>query len=76
MWFRNLLSHLYEMGDFRIGRDYFVGNPEDLGNIANGGFNYVKSNSRTIKFYKYWDSSKDKYPGHHDQDVFNFIKKD
>uniref|UniRef100_A0A0D9VJL8 Nucleotide-diphospho-sugar transferase domain-containing protein n=1 Tax=Leersia perrieri TaxID=77586 RepID=A0A0D9VJL8_9ORYZ len=76
MWFRNPFPHFYPDGDFQIACDHYVGNATDLGNIANGGFNYVRSNNQSIEFYKFWYSSRLRYPGHHDQDVFNAIKHD
>jgi hypothetical protein len=36
----------------------------------------VRSNNQSIEFYKFWYSSRLRYPGYHDQDVFNFIKHD
>uniref|UniRef100_A0A0E0GBF5 Nucleotide-diphospho-sugar transferase domain-containing protein n=2 Tax=Oryza TaxID=4527 RepID=A0A0E0GBF5_ORYNI len=75
-WFRNPFPHFYPDGDFQIACDHYVGNATDLGNIANGGFNYVRSNNQSIEFYKFWYSSRLRYPGYHDQDVFNFIKHD
>lgn len=36
----------------------------------------MKSNNRSIEFYKYWHSSRETYPGYHDQDVLNMIKFD
>jgi hypothetical protein len=76
MWFRNPFPHFYTDGDLQIACDHYVGNATDLRNIANGGFNYVKSNDQSIEFYKFWYSSRFRYPGYHDQDVFNFIKHD
>ncbi|GJN21876.1 hypothetical protein PR202_gb09398 [Eleusine coracana subsp. coracana] len=76
MWFRNPFPYFYPEGDFQIACDHYVGNATDLRNIANGGFNYVKSNEQSIEFYKFWYSSRLRYPGYHDQDVFNFIKHD
>jgi hypothetical protein len=76
MWFRNPFPFFYSDGDFQIACDHYVGNATDLRNIANGGFNYVKSNDQSIEFYKFWYSSRYRYPGYHDQDVFNFIKHD
>ncbi|CAN6280368.1 unnamed protein product [Urochloa humidicola] len=76
MWFRNPFPFFYSDGDFQIACDHYVGNATDLRNIANGGFNYVKSNDQSIEFYKFWYSSRFRYPGYHDQDVFNFIKHD
>ena len=74
MWFRDPIAHFSPEADFQIACDYFSGNPLDINNKPNGGFNYVKSNNRSIEFYKFWYSSQEKYPGYHDQDVLNFIK--
>ncbi|GLJ48103.1 hypothetical protein SUGI_1015630 [Cryptomeria japonica] len=74
MWFRNPFDHLATDADFQIACDRYNGNPTDLNNAVNGGFNYVKSNDRTIQFYRYWYSSHKLYPGKHDQDVLNYIK--
>ncbi|XP_071693619.1 uncharacterized protein At4g15970-like [Rutidosis leptorrhynchoides] len=76
MWFRDPFPHFHKDGDFQIACDYFRGNPIDLNNLPNGGFTYVKSNNKTIQFYKYWYDSRLTYPGLHDQDVFNMIKYD
>ncbi|KAI4313463.1 hypothetical protein L6164_026444 [Bauhinia variegata] len=74
MWFRDPFPRFYADADFQIACDYFKGNPDDLANIPNGGFNFAKSSNRSIEFYKFWYSSREKYPGFHDQDVLNFIK--
>nr|XP_043639836.1 uncharacterized protein At4g15970-like [Erigeron canadensis] len=76
MWFRDPFPHFHEDGDFQIACDYFRGDPTNLNNLPNGGFTYVKSNNKTIQFYKYWYDSRLNYPGLHDQDVFNKIKFD
>ncbi|KAL5721609.1 hypothetical protein ACHQM5_005231 [Ranunculus cassubicifolius] len=76
MWFRNPFPRFYPNADFQIACDNFIGNSYDLNNRPNGGFNYVKSNNRTIQFYKFWYSSRKTYPGYHDQDVLNKIKHD
>ncbi|KAL4295044.1 hypothetical protein AHAS_Ahas18G0288700 [Arachis hypogaea] len=51
-----------------------MGSSYDLENRPNDGFNFVKSNIRSIEFYKFWYSLQEVYPGYHDQDVLNFIK--
>ncbi|KAL6973491.1 hypothetical protein U1Q18_027678 [Sarracenia purpurea var. burkii] len=76
MWFRDPFPRFYSDADFQIACDYFYGHPSDLKNLPNGGFNYVKSNNRTIKFYEFWLASRKTYPGLHDQDVLNKIKFD
>ncbi|XXG60176.1 hypothetical protein AAC387_Pa04g2143 [Persea americana] len=74
MWFRDPFPRFHTDADFQIACDRFLGNSFDLNNMPNGGFNYVKSSNRTIEFYKFWYSSREAYPGKHDQDVLNYIK--
>lgn len=76
MWFRDPFPRFYFDADFQIACDHFLGSSVDIQNQPNGGFNYVKSNNRSIEFYKFWYSSQETYPGYHDQDVLNFIKFD
>ncbi|XP_059279724.1 uncharacterized protein At4g15970-like [Lycium ferocissimum] len=76
MWFRNPFPHFYEDADFQIACDHFLGNPEDVENRPNGGFLFVRSNNRSIEFYKFWYTSRETYPDLHDQDVLNNIKYD
>ncbi|XP_075516208.1 uncharacterized protein At4g15970-like [Primulina tabacum] len=78
MWLRDPFPRFYPNADFQIACDHYYENLDstDLGHSPNGGFNYVKSNNKTIKFYKFWCKSKDYFPGRHDQDVLNKIKMD
>ncbi|KAJ4960867.1 hypothetical protein NE237_020777 [Protea cynaroides] len=76
MWFRDPFPRFYLDTDFQVACDHFLGNSYDVQNRPNGGFNYVKSNNRTIEFYKFWYSARETYPGYHDQDVLNIIKYD
>lgn len=74
LWFRNPFQLFDDKADFQIASDYYNGNPHDLSNVANGGFNFVRSNERSIKFYELWYDSRISYPNMHDQHVFNQIK--
>uniref|UniRef100_M4D7R4 Glycosyltransferase n=2 Tax=Brassica campestris TaxID=3711 RepID=M4D7R4_BRACM len=75
MWLRDPFPRLYLIdGDFQMACDRFFGDPYDSDNWVNGGFTYVKSNHRSIEFYKFWYKSRLDYPELHDQDVFNKIK--
>nr|XP_043626378.1 uncharacterized protein At4g15970-like isoform X2 [Erigeron canadensis] len=77
MWFRDPFPHFDPDADFQIACDHYSGNSTDVRiNIPNGGFNFVRSNARSIEFYKYWYSSRAIYPDMHDQDVLNNIKFD
>ncbi|KAL9664586.1 hypothetical protein QQ045_019991 [Rhodiola kirilowii] len=76
MWFRNPFPHFYKDVDFQIACDHFTGDPDDLNNLPNGGFNYVKSSNQSIEFYKFWYASREVHPGRHDQHVLNIIKND
>ncbi|KAF3438165.1 hypothetical protein FNV43_RR20921 [Rhamnella rubrinervis] len=75
MWLRDPFPHFFPDADFQIACDVFSGNSYDVKNKPNGGFTYVKSDNRTIPFYKFWYYSRKWYPSdYHDQDVFNKIK--
>ncbi|XP_031478478.1 uncharacterized protein At4g15970-like [Nymphaea colorata] len=75
MWFRNPFHQFFPDADFQIACDKFNGNSSDVNNFVNGGFKYVKSNHRTIRFYEFWYNSGKFYPALHDQDVLDIIKK-
>ncbi|KAI3474210.1 hypothetical protein Pfo_028998 [Paulownia fortunei] len=74
MWFRDPFPHFHADADFQIACDHFSGRSDDIKNKPNGGFKFVRSNNRSIEFYKFWYSSHETYPGLHDQDVLNRIK--
>ncbi|XP_022949315.1 uncharacterized protein At4g15970-like [Cucurbita moschata] len=74
MWLQDPFNHFHPDADFQIACDTFKGSSEDLNNRPNGGFVYVKSNTKTIRFYKFWYESRTMFPGRHDQDVLNKIK--
>nr|GME20655.1 uncharacterized protein At4g15970-like isoform X1 [Ipomoea batatas] len=76
MWLRQPFSQFYPDTDFQIACDHYWHESSDLRNSPNGGFNYVKSNNRSIEFYKFWYKSREAFPGKHDQDVLNIIKND
>ncbi|XP_059649813.1 uncharacterized protein At4g15970-like isoform X2 [Cornus florida] len=76
MWFRDPFPHFYSDADFQIACDSFSGNSSDNRNKPNGGFKFVRSNNRSIEFYKFWYSKRETYPEYHDQDVLNNIKYD
>ncbi|KAH0976119.1 hypothetical protein GBA52_018018 [Prunus armeniaca] len=76
MWLRNPFPQFYPDADFQIACDFFLGDSYSINNLPNGGFTYVKSNERTIWFYKFWYFSRKAYPKMHDQDVLNKIKSD
>ncbi|KAG6437083.1 hypothetical protein SASPL_101992 [Salvia splendens] len=76
MWFRDPFPHFHPDADFQIACDHFSGRSDDLENKPNGGFKFVRSNKRSIEFYKFWHASRGLYPGLHDQDVLNKIKND
>ncbi|KAK4364850.1 hypothetical protein RND71_016208 [Anisodus tanguticus] len=76
LWFRQPFSHFYPDADFQIACDHYWYDSTDLDNSPNGGFDYVKSNQRTIRFYNFWYNAREAHPGKHDQDVLNIIKFD
>ncbi|XP_071723797.1 uncharacterized protein At4g15970-like [Rutidosis leptorrhynchoides] len=75
MWLQDPFPRFFPNADFQIACDHYHGNPHDRNNDPNGGFTFVKSNKHTISFYNYWYASRSSYPGQHDQDVLNRIKR-
>lgn len=74
MWLRNPFPRFYPDADIQVSCETYLGNSTNLNNLANTGFSFVKSNNRTIQFYKYWYASRKMFPHHHDQYVFDYIK--
>ncbi|XP_074277338.1 uncharacterized protein At4g15970-like [Silene latifolia] len=74
MWFRDPFPYFTIDSDLQTSCDQFNGKESDLKNHPNNGFIFVRSNNRSIEFYKIWVSSRKLYPGLHEQDVFNKIK--
>ncbi|KAL8139700.1 hypothetical protein V2J09_005721 [Rumex salicifolius] len=76
MWLRDPFIHLQEdEADFQVSCDKFNGHPTDIyHNFPNTGIMHVKSNRRTILFFKLWYYSRRFYEGKHEQEVFNYIK--
>jgi len=67
-------KRMAEDADIQITCDKFNENPLDVSNEANTGFMYVRSNERTISFYRYGYLSRHFYPGQKEQDVLNILK--
>eukprot|EP00270_Netrium_digitus_P014890 TRINITY_DN5144_c0_g1_i1.p1 TRINITY_DN5144_c0_g1~~TRINITY_DN5144_c0_g1_i1.p1 ORF type:complete len:400 (-),score=86.39 TRINITY_DN5144_c0_g1_i1:192-1214(-) len=69
LWFRNPLPFFGGDFDMYIACDRY----KEEESLANGGFYFVRSNERTLKFFRYWISSHQRFPGFHDQGVLNEI---
>ncbi|XP_059275353.1 uncharacterized protein At4g15970-like isoform X1 [Lycium ferocissimum] len=74
LWLRQPFVHFYPDADFQISCDHYSYDYKNLNNSPNSGFHYVKSNQRTVQFYKFWYNAREAHPGKHDQDVLNMIK--
>jgi hypothetical protein len=74
LWFRDPFPRFSPSADMHFASDKYKGHPHDLQNLPNCGFMYVRSNERTISFFKFWHQSKSTYPGKNEQDVLNLIK--
>ncbi|XP_074286099.1 uncharacterized protein At4g15970-like [Silene latifolia] len=74
MWFRSPFPQFIPYSDIQTSCDLFNGQQFNISNYPNNGFVYVKSNRRTIKFYKFWVASRHTYPRLNEQDVFNIVK--
>jgi len=74
LWLRDPFKRFSPSADMNIASDYYDGPEHDLRNRPNGGFMYVRSNQKTISFFKFWYESRSTYPGSKVQDVLNQIK--
>ncbi|KAJ3678279.1 hypothetical protein LUZ60_002082 [Juncus effusus] len=74
LWFRNPFKHISVYADMTTACDVFYGDTNNLTNIANTGFFYVKSTKKTVKMLKYWQEARNEYPPNHEQNIFNMIK--
>ncbi|XP_047083500.1 uncharacterized protein At4g15970-like isoform X2 [Lolium rigidum] len=76
LWFRDPFPRISPAAQLVMSSDFFVGDPNSPGNYPNGGLLYVKSCAGTIGFYKHWQSSRERFPGMHEQYVFDKIVKE
>ena len=52
----------------------FNGNADDLKNVGNGGFYYVRSTNRTVEVLNRWLEASSRFPSAHDQGGLTEIK--
>nr|TKW18520.1 hypothetical protein SEVIR_5G436200v2 [Setaria viridis] len=76
MWFRDPFRHINLYADVTMSSDHFSGKPESLKNTPNTGFYYVKSTDRTVEMLRCWRAARSRFPPHHDQTVFDKIKRE
>uniref|UniRef100_A0ACD5WID4 Uncharacterized protein n=1 Tax=Avena sativa TaxID=4498 RepID=A0ACD5WID4_AVESA len=76
LWFRDPFPRISPAAQLVMSSDFFVGDPNSVGNYPNGGLLYVRSCGATIGFYKHWQSSRERFPGMHEQYVFDKIVKE
>lgn len=74
MWLRNPFTRFSPDADIQIASDQYNGDPFDVHNMPNGGYKYVRSNERTVSFYRYWYLSRRIFPGQNEQEVLNIVK--
>ncbi|XP_072973718.1 uncharacterized protein At4g15970-like [Typha angustifolia] len=74
MWLRDPLRRIAITSDIAISSDFFFGDEDSMRNFPNGGFLYAKSSNKTIEFYKNWQLARERFPGKHEQHIFNQIK--
>uniref|UniRef100_N1QRE1 Nucleotide-diphospho-sugar transferase domain-containing protein n=1 Tax=Aegilops tauschii TaxID=37682 RepID=N1QRE1_AEGTA len=74
MWLRNPFRHISLYADVAMSTDRFNGNAEDLQNVGNGGFYYIRSTNRTVEMLSRWLAARSRFPSAHDQGVLNEIK--
>jgi hypothetical protein len=77
LWFRDPFRHITLYADMTCSTDYYrPPTPFALDKTLNTGFYYMKSTNRSIEMIKYWRAARERFPGNHDQAVFNNIKQE
>lgn len=76
LWFRPPFPRLPAGAQVVMSSDFFVGDVDSPGNYPNGGLLYVRSSPATVGFYRHWQASRARFPGHHEQYVFDKIVKE
>nr|CAB3456343.1 unnamed protein product [Digitaria exilis] len=78
LWLRPPFQRLPggDVADVVMSSDFFVGDPASPGNYPNGGLLYVRSSPAAVAFYEHWQASRARFPGKHEQFVFDRIVKE
>ncbi|OEL16611.1 Uncharacterized protein BAE44_0022371 [Dichanthelium oligosanthes] len=76
LWFRAPFPRLPPGAQVVMSSDFFVGDTSSPGNYPNGGLLYVRSSAATVAFYEHWQASRARFPGKHEQYVFDRIVKE
>ncbi|KAG0613036.1 hypothetical protein M758_6G071500 [Ceratodon purpureus] len=75
LWFRNPFEHFANNTDFQISCDKNRGNAWSLQNKPNCGYQYARSNERTIAMYRHWCRGGDANPDIDEQSLLNRMLK-
>jgi hypothetical protein len=70
LWLRNPFEHFFNDADFEISCDTNHGNAWSYWNQVNCGFQYARSNERTIGMYRHWCKGGEKNPHIDEQSLF------
>jgi len=76
LWFRSPFPRLPAGAQVVMSSDFFVGDPGSPNNYPNGGLLYVQSSPAAVAFYEHWQASRARFPGKHEQYVFDMIVKE
>ncbi|OAY72666.1 Uncharacterized protein ACMD2_08246 [Ananas comosus] len=74
VWLRNPFEKMSAAAHISTSCDFYFGDPNSPINFPNTGFLFVKSYKENIELFEYWHESREKFPGNHEQFVFNQIK--
>lgn len=75
LWFRNPFDHFANNTDFQISSDKYRGNPYSFYNRPNCGYQYTRSNNRTIAMYRHWCQGGEENPSIDEQSVLKVMLK-
>jgi hypothetical protein len=73
LWLRNPFEHFSNDADFQISCDKNRGNAWSLLNKPNCGYQYARSNERTIAMYRHWCNGGENNPHIDEQSLLNIM---
>ncbi|KAF2954020.1 uncharacterized protein At4g15970 [Oryza sativa Japonica Group] len=76
LWFRDPFEQMSMAAHMVTSSDFFVGGAYNPANFPNTGFLYVRSSRRAVGVMEAWRAARASYPGRHEQQVLNEIKRE
>ncbi|KAG8054175.1 hypothetical protein GUJ93_ZPchr0001g31230 [Zizania palustris] len=76
LWFRDPFERMSMAAHMVTSSDFYLGGAYNTANFPNTGFLYVRSSRRAVAAMEAWRAARAAYPGRHEQQVLNEIKRE